>query len=275
MWHHRFWSVRGTLLWRTAAEALALWNIVVRTFPELFSFALMPDHGHLTLPHEDPSRRLQRAEAAYAQWRNRHRGERGPVFARRPDPSPVADDAHLRRLLRYHLLNANRAKLVGDPLEWPYSTHRDRVGLSPFAVGPIEREPDRFHHFVSADSTADPAGTDLPRVTFDPVTFEQVRDTVCSLVRVLPHEIERRGDARRLAVQAAWILDVRDVKRICKLTGISRSRLYELTADLPPRDAVIADPGLAAVVRCAGDPRFAGLPALELTPPWKKYLGRR
>ncbi len=79
MFHLVARSVEGPLFcsW---FEGVVLWEILVDAFPELIALCVMPDHLHLILPHDDPDRRLGRAMAAFARWRNRHRGRSGPVW---------------------------------------------------------------------------------------------------------------------------------------------------------------------------------------------------
>jgi REP element-mobilizing transposase RayT len=267
MYHLVARALPDTVLWRDAAEANALWRILTRTFPELIALCLMPDHIHLVLPHADEANRLSHALSAYARWRNHRRGQRGGVWADPPPPDPIADDKHLRRTIRYVHLNPNRSKLVGDPLSWPWSTHRDATG---FALEPvIERDPfpGRFHAYISGDPSVTVQGTELPvtRMTGD-ATWDEVHDTVCSLGRLDPEELLVRGPARAVLVKAAWMHGIRDVAFLAKAVCLGERHVRRLVAHLPPRGALLADP-LSAVVRAVGDPRFAGLPAN----PWIRF----
>jgi hypothetical protein len=132
---------------------------------------------------------------SFARWRNHARGERGPVWQTHPAPQALPDVQHTRRTIRYVLLNPCRAGLVADPLAWPYSTHRDAVGLAVPGVRRIEREPERFHRWVSADGTVDVAGTALPVVGWGSASGAQVAGAVGSVCRALPEMLARRGPA--------------------------------------------------------------------------------
>src|SRR5262249_32568842 len=50
-------------------------------------------------------------------------GRTGPVFERRYDAKPLVEDPHLLELCRYILLNPERAGLVSDPADWPWSSY--------------------------------------------------------------------------------------------------------------------------------------------------------
>jgi REP element-mobilizing transposase RayT len=252
----------NTQLWRDATEALALWRSFVRAFPDLVAFCVLHDHVHLLLPHP-PGLRVARAMSGYARWRAHHRGRCEPVWQRQPDPSPIADQKHFRRTIRYIELNAVRAGLADDPLGWPLATHRDRCG---FAFPPVlarERNPERFHRWVSADESVHTEGTALPTPTPGPVTWADVQLAVGSIFRVLPSAFHRRGPARTAAVRTAWIFGVRDLAVLRRETGLGNDAIWKAVAGLPTRGAPIADPVISACVRAVGDERFAGLWMLD------------
>ena len=273
MFHHRAWSPRNTLLFRDSSEALALWRILVRTFPNALSMCLMPDHVHLLLPEDGSRVRLSQAESAYARWRNAHRQERGAVFARQPDVQPVPEDRE-RRVVRYIHLNPVRKGLVDDPLGWPFSTHRDLLRLAVPAIGEAEREPARFHRMVSGYEDA-PSGTPFPTIQLEDFAWEDVRDAVTSVCRVPIDALTQRTEARRLALKTAWMHGVCDLERLRQETGAHRSHVYRLVVDLPPRTVPVADEGLDACLRAVGDPRFRGLGGLAQSPGWRRWYGFR
>lgn len=277
MYHFVARAAPGALLWRTWEEGLALWSRLVAAFPEAVAAALMPDHVHLVLPHADPAGRLRDVMSAYARWRNAARRERGPVWAPHPAPEAIPDAQHLRRTVRYLHLNPCRARLVADPLAWPFSTHRDRVGYAFPATVAAEPDPARFHRYVSADDTVDTAGTSLPQVTYGDVRWEDVRDAVTSVCRVLPEGVLVRGPVRGLALKTAWAHGQHDAALLAAAAGCTRNRVYDVVAGVPGRAARFADPALQACVRAVGDPRFAPLYAGDLrgTRAWARYRGRR
>jgi len=161
------------------------------------------------------------------------------VWASPPPPEAIPDEKHLRRTIRYVHLNPDRSHLVGDPLSWPWSTHRDATGLAMFPV--IERDafPARFHAYVSGDPTVNVDGTELPVTQLDrDATWDEVHDTVCSLGRLDPEDLLVRGPARIVLVKAAWMHGVRDVRFLAKAVDLRESRGRCIVAHLPARDAL-------------------------------------
>lgn len=277
MYHLVARAAPGTVLFREWAEGLALWDILVRTFPEAVAICVMPDHVHLVLPHADPAARLARAMSAYTRWRNHHRRARGTVWQAHPPAQAIPDDQHLARTIRYVALNPCRARLAPDPLTWPLSTHRDAVGLAGRPVVAVRRDAERHHAYVSADPTVDVAGTPLPSLPYADVTWPDIRDAACQVLRVLPAALATRGPARTLAVKAAWHHGLRDPAVLRRESGLGRTALWETVAEVPPRGARLDDPALNAIVRVVGDARFGPLwlGDLRRTQAWTRYRDRR
>jgi hypothetical protein len=277
MFHVPVRARKGTLLFRTWEEGLALWRILVRTFPELVALCVMPDHIHLLLPHGDAARRLTHALAAYARWRNAHRGERGTVWDVCPAPEELPDAQHARRTHRYVHLNPCRKGLVADPLAWPLSTHRDAVGLVADPVVARENDPERFHHYVSADPHVDVVGTALPGVTFGDPALEDVVAAVSAVCRVVPDALLRRGRPRTLALATAAAHGLRDASTLAHRFRCDADTVRRAQAGVSPRGARHADPALTACVLAVGDPRFRALGADDLRrlPTWGLYRARR
>lgn len=258
MFHLVARSLPDRLLFSRDTEALVLWNTLARVFPELVAACLMPDHLHLILPHEDPQNRLHTVLQAYTQHRNRARGLSGPLWQPRPPPVAVPNASHLGRTIRYVHLNPCRAGLVRDPLAWPFSTHRDRAGFAARPVVPVDRDPARFHRFVSADDTCDPQGTPLPTRSFGALTLHDVVAAAASVWRTPDFAVTHRGEPRTTCVKVAWHLGVRDRDELAATTGLSRAALYAQVRSVPGRGARLRDP-LEATARAVGDPRFHAL----------------
>lgn len=262
---------QGRLLFRTHTEARELWTQIVRCCPQLIALCLMPNHLHLILPDEDEDHRLHDALSAYARWRNAARGEQGPVFAPRPKPQLLPSAKHLRRGIRYVHMNPTRADLVTDPLAWPWSTHRDRVGLTLLPAVEPYGAPNRFHRYISADPSVDVAGTELPARRPGDFDLEQVIAAVSAACRVLPYELMHRGTPRTLAIQAAWLHGHRDADLLSTRFACDRSSVWRITAGLTPGRARAKTPELATVLRLVGDPRFPALHPGDLRARWGAY----
>ena len=253
---------RRRLLWRDWGEARALWDAVVRATPGRIAMVLMPDHLHVVHP-VDVRRPLAAAMSGFTRWRNHARGAEGPACA----PlwvEEVEDEVKLRILVKYVHLNPCRARLVPDPLAWPFSTHRDRCGLAlPGVVAPA-RSVKGFHRFVSSDPYCVIGGTPLPEGAVAVPEPFKVLEAVSALTRTTLAELRQRGPIRRLFLAAASVLAPEAPRRaIGDLVGATRdgaARCARLSAD-----------GVPLVARVLGDERFAALHTRSLEWPEKGY----
>lgn len=147
------------------------WERLRAAFPLALAVCLMPDHPHVVTPLEDPDAARMRVNRLLGHLARRV-GAR--YLGEAAAPSLIADRQKLARDLRYVALNPPRAKLVADPLEWLFSTHRDVVGASidPWidatrlsrALG--RREDDfvaSYHRYVSSDPSVKVGGTPPPQ----------------------------------------------------------------------------------------------------------------
>ncbi len=223
-----------------------MWRIVVGVAPDLVALCLMPDHLHLVVAR-DVRAALGRALGGLARRRNHQDGRFGPLFTPVPVPQPIADDQKLSTIVRYVHLNPCRARLVGDPLAWPFSTHRDAVGLTVPRVGP-RRPAGRFHAYVSGDPTVALQGTELPVAGGIP-SPDDVLDAVSAITRTPRRSVGRYPTSRVLAVGVLAVLAPLPQRSAAQLLDVSRTTLRATPA--MPRDAV------QIVARVAGDPRFA------------------
>ncbi len=273
MFHFLACAARGRMLFVRDTEAARLFASLAAEFPELVALCLMPDHVHLILPHADPGNRLHRVLQGYAKSRNFVARADAPLWAARPPPQLIPNDLHLRRTVRYVHLNPCRARLVNDPLAWPFSTHRDRVGFAARPVVALDRDPSGFHRFVSADDACDPAGTPLPTRVFREVTPDEVAAAVSSVFRVDVGLVSSRHPARAAFAKVAWHSGLRDGKRIGAACGLTPGHLRSLVAHIPDRGARLIEP-LEACARSVGDPRFMELSMRDerrLNPRWGRY----
>lgn len=251
-------ALPGTLLFHTWTEALALWRRLIDAFPDALGICVMPNHVHLLVPAEGARARLAGVMSGYARWRGHHRGERGDCWEPAPPPVGLADDdpKRVRRTLRYIHLNPCRGALAGDPLSWPLSTHRDAVGLGD--PRRREREPGRFHEFVSADPTVSLVGTELPGLHRGAARLDEVEAAVGAVLRLQPREVRALAPARRLLLRAARVCEV-DLDAIRDHLRLGRSQAFHLSRALPTSRDVDQEPLLYTVLRVVGDPRFAPL----------------
>jgi REP element-mobilizing transposase RayT len=178
MWVNRYhWVARmGGFEARleTRAQYAWLWREWTLLFPKLEAACIMPNHLHALEPTD--SSQLSSTRIRIERMLRRMQNTSGPSWEWQtvPEPSLVRDREKWLRDLRYIHLNPCRDRLVSDPLEWPWSTHRDWVGLAPDPESLSARTKGllpwksvdwrtQFHRWVSADtSTGTPQGTVLP-----------------------------------------------------------------------------------------------------------------
>ncbi len=200
----------------------------------------------------------------YACWRNRHRGEPGrQVWLPASPPERVADSKHLQRTLRYVALNPCRDRLVADPLAWPFSGHRDAVGLTIPGALPVVPDPYRHHAYVSGDPSVRVEGTDLPGGMrgMREATVEQVTAAVSALTRTTLDQLRRRGPARTLLVQSVVACTPMSKREIAGELDLSHTTIN--------RALPIAEGDLRCVERVLSDERFPALLDQDLRHSWE------
>jgi REP element-mobilizing transposase RayT len=267
MVHASIRATPGTLLFVTVDEARALWDRVTAAV-RFVALALMPDHLHAQLVELADMARLAVALRGYALWRNSARGQSGPVWDHRSRPTPIAGRRHVERTIRYIHLNPCRERLVADPLAWPFSTHRDAVGLALPPVRPPARDPERFHAWVSGDPDVAPNGTPLPdgaRGLAERASLSDVLAAVSALTRSSEDRVRGRSPERRLFVTSARELARASTSEIADFLGVHAATVRRVPAG--------PDPRIGMVARVLGDRRFPPLRSGDLRedPAWRAY----
>lgn len=271
--HHTAHGAGWRLLFHDHHEARALWVRIVRAVPALVALCLMPDHLHL-LARRDVSPGLRLGMIAYARWRNAHRGERGPVWAPAGPPEEVPPGDKEPRLVRYVHLNPCRAGLVDDPLAWPWSSYRDRLGLGIAPAVPRAADPHDLHRYTSSDPSVQLSGTLLPmardRVVPGDAGMQELLAAVSELHRLPMRQLaEHKGLARTHLIRAARCTTGPSTADIALHLGMSERAVRRVPA--------VGDPSVTAVHRVLGDARFPGIPDGDLrrTPELQRYRARR
>ena len=188
-------ALPGTLLFHDWTEALTLWGMLTRAFPEAEAICLMPNHPHIVGPANARSR-LSALMSGYARWRGAYRGQDASTWEPQPEPVPLPDEAHTRRTIRYVLLNPCRGGLAADPLAWPLSTHRDLVGLG--EPSRRRRDPAAFHAWVSGDPSVAVGGTSLPELANGRTSLAAIEEAVGSVLRLTPPRVRKDERARQI-----------------------------------------------------------------------------
>jgi hypothetical protein len=186
-------------------------------------------------------------------------------------PEPLNDSKHLKRTLRYVALNPCRDKLASDPLAWPFSGHRDAVGLAIPGVLPVVRDPVWHHSYVSGDPSVRVDGTELPfgMQGMRSATVEQVTHAVSALSRTTLDQLRQRGPARTLLVQSLVACTPLSKRAVARELGMSHGPVCQTDA--------IPEGALRCVERVLCDVRFPPLLDQELhrTWEWRRYREAR
>ncbi len=261
MWHVVARTVRGRLLFRSWAEGLEVWAVVVRAVPEPEAICLMPDHVHVVAP-VDVRARLGRALGGLARKRNAREGRAGRLLERLPPAVEVPGTRQkVQRVLRYVHMNPVRAGLVTDPLAWPLSTHRDALGLTWPTVGPRRRSD--FHAYVARDEQC-PTGSELPGGALS-ASLPEVVAAVSAVLRVPVGRLGRHPVGRSLVWEACGILAPTSARAMARELGVGLATMG--------RRVAVEREALRRVERVVRDERFGALDdgPLLWTPSWGRY----
>ena len=244
-------------------HAAWFWARARDAYPRSLASLLMPNHPHLFVVVEDPSRAhvtFARLIGALARRMGIARGLFEPI----PAVQIVEGRDKVLRLVRYILLNPCRARLCADPLWWIWSTARDVVGAAadPWvrlegiadAVGPGRRlSLSGFHRFVSSDSHVAVQGTPLPSPVgasaWPSRPLHHIVQAAAVATRAPASAIAERGDTRQLFLALARDQGWRGSVDLGELVGMSARSVARLVAG--------CDPALLAAGRmCLGDERL-------------------
>jgi hypothetical protein len=256
----------GKPAFTTFEAAKWMWDAMRRGFAGALAAVLMPAHLHLITEIASAMvarLRLARILGGFSHWHSP--SEEDPIRWQ-PVPRPVAIEGpeHLRRQVRYVALNPCRDKLVRDPLEWLWSTHRDAVGAvaDPWVTAArlaraldenVSGFADSHHRYVSGDRSCDVRGTLPPRAPRPAqcarFPLERIMTAAAAATRQ-PLEAARTSGKTRtafvlLAQRQGWT-DARVLARACGMTtrGIRKLRAQE-------RPELVA-----AATLCLGDDRL-------------------
>ncbi|MBI5479363.1 MAG: hypothetical protein HY906_10930 [Deltaproteobacteria bacterium] len=243
-----------------------LWRALRRGFPEALAAVLMPSHPHVVATAESPAAarvRLARILGAAARRCSRPGAEPirwDPV----PEPKVVTDREKLRRDVRYVIMNPCRARLVRDPLEWLWSTHRDVMGavadpwvpaakLARAFEQPVGGFRNAVHRYVSGDPSCDVRGSPPPRpapaVEHSRYPLQRIAAAALAATRAAPEALRSRTRTRAafvlLASQQGW----HDPGELARFCGLKLRAVYHRRGHDEPEL-------LTAAALCLGDDRL-------------------
>lgn len=259
-------SADGRWLFETWVEARWLWDLLNRHV-DYVALVIMLDHFHSLCRAKDLLA-VKNAMRAYALKRNVSRGESGPVWRRKERGTIVKSTKQRNVLGAYIHRNPVVAGLVDDPLAWPFSTHRDAVGLAIPCVRRTAPDPERFHETVryvrerphlrqrslpqglAALTRPELLGECGGRQSTMPkdLVLRQIQAAVSALTRTPEELFWKPAPARSLFVRCARVLAKATTAEISAFSGMSR-----MTVLREPR--TMSDT-VALVERVLGDDRF-------------------
>jgi len=107
---------------------------------QVLAWCLMPNHFHLAVRTRSVplSRSMHSLQQRYAMSFNRRRGSRGALWQGRYNAKLVQDQRYFDQLLAYIHLNPVTAGLVGDPVTYPWSGHRELLSEAGCAVVDVD-----------------------------------------------------------------------------------------------------------------------------------------
>ena len=255
-------STPGFAPFEEFAAASWTWNRLREVFGGALAAVLMPNHVQLVVEVDDIAAarcRLSRTLGHLQRWWAPGR----EVWERVRMPKIVPGGSQLARELRYIALNPTRARLCSDPLEWPWTTHRDVMGAVVDPWVSVERfartiDPSskdlraRWHAYVSGDPSVAIEGTAVPQPAVPArVAVRPLHECVCAAaaaLRVPASRLRAHADAPGLFLAVAREQGWNDSAMLAAAIGMSpRHVRRELTVD---------PEALRAANLCLGDRRL-------------------
>ena len=141
-------------------------RVLHETEIECHAWCQMTNHAHFCLQtrHGNLAEAMRMLNGQYARAFNRRHGRRGHVYERRYWSVVIERHGHLLEVVRYVVLNPQRAGLCEHPAEWPWSSYRATAGLieaprflnTDWTLGLFSANPQRarelYAEFVAAGS---------------------------------------------------------------------------------------------------------------------------
>ena len=253
------------------AMARRVWVFLRRGFPDVLCGNLMANHPHLIAEVSDVDwarHRMAKALAAAVRGFGRFTWEHLPAA------EVLTTSSKVRRHMRYVTLNPCRARLVRDPLEWPWTTHRDLVGatIAPWARPErvarvlVERNDgfvERFHRYVSSDRDVAFGGTALPSEPEPSIhaahSLDEIRLATLAATRGFDGDVSYGGFARDLFLDLARDRGWRDSRTLAEMCNVTPRSVRERQSTVRPSE-------LKSALLCLTDRRLREGPWATIQP---------
>lgn len=280
---HLVARIRDDVHVRLVGERAAwLWEHARRAFPNVLAAILMPNHLHVLAWVVAPALAHTTLVKLIAAFVRRFRWHRSS-WERVPPPLRVAPGKEAG-LLCYLALNAARKGLARDPLEWYWSTYLDLVGAIGDPWVSFERvrpylhrsitDVRRLHGYVSDDRDVAVGGTPPPKAAESVFVATRPLDDILvaaiAATRGATGDHRRRGPSRDAFVWLAATQGWRDIGRLARICGVTRSAIHRILRGPEPRALaaarlVLGDARLLAAAR-GGIPPAPTAAAPKVTP---------
>lgn len=102
----------------------------------IYAYCLMPNHFHISIQtRKIPiSKIMSSLTTSYSMYFNRTYSHFGPVFQNRFKSILIENDPYFMKLSQYIYLNPVKAKLIPDPLLYPYNSLKEALGMEPLSI---------------------------------------------------------------------------------------------------------------------------------------------
>ncbi|MFA5336684.1 MAG: transposase [Candidatus Omnitrophota bacterium] len=97
---------------------------------KLYGYCLMSNHIHMIIDPKEPSEMSKAAHGislSYSIWFNAKYGKVGHLWQDRFKSMVIQKDEYLIGCVNYIEANPVRAKIVNDPLRYPWSSYKERI----------------------------------------------------------------------------------------------------------------------------------------------------
>jgi putative transposase len=126
---------RRGAIFRTDSDRMVWLSLLGKTCARfnflVHAYCQMTNHYHMVVETVDGrlARGMRHLNGSYSQYFNRQHELVGHLFQGRYTAILCQRETYLMALSRYVVLNPVRAKLVSQPVEWPWSSYRAIIGL--------------------------------------------------------------------------------------------------------------------------------------------------
>jgi putative transposase len=134
---------------RDYVESLNILNDNLKRYNwECYAYCLMSNHYHLLIKTLDPNlaQGMRQLNGVYTQKFNYLHKTVGHVFQGRYNAVLIDEDKYFYELVRYIVLNPVKAKIVKNPDNYQWSSHREMIGNSKDNICNIEKVLKKFQN---------------------------------------------------------------------------------------------------------------------------------